>query len=133
MSDGNKNRNYQVFEYLYEEQLKHYCYSLSKYANQTVVGEEKDKTLLMRGRSTVSLCLSMFDWAKFRTAKGGIKIHTQWDEAMKLSNLVNISEAQVYDSKGFEQVVFPKGAIILEDKVYWNFSVTYSLMQGEYG
>lgn len=65
----------------------------------------------------------MFDWAKFRTAKGGIKIHTQWDEAMMLPNLVNISEAQVHDSKGFEQVVFPKGTIILEDKGYWDFSV----------
>jgi Transposase DDE domain/Domain of unknown function (DUF4372) len=123
MSDGNKNRNYQVFEYLYSELLKYYGNSLRKYANQTVVEEVQDKTILIRDSSTISLCLSMFDWAKFRTAKGGIKIHTQWDEAMMLPNLVNISEAQVHDSKGFEQVVFPKGTIILEDKGYWDFSV----------
>ena len=123
MSDGNKNRNYQVFEHLYSELLKYYSHSLSKYANQPIVEEVKDKTILIRDSSTISLCLSMFDWAKFRTAKGGIKIHTQWDEAMMLPNLVNISEAQVHDSKGFEQVVFPKGTIILEDKGYWDFSV----------
>jgi hypothetical protein len=34
----------------------------------------------------------------FGTAKGGIKIHTQWDEAVMLPNLVNISEAKVHDS-----------------------------------
>lgn len=50
----------------------------------------------------------MFDWAKFRTANGGIKIHTQWNEAMMLPNLVNISETAFHDSKGFEQVAFEK-------------------------
>lgn len=123
MSDGNKKRNWKVFEHLYNELLKYYGRSLTKYANQQVVEEVKDLTVLIRDSSTISLCLSMFDWAKFRTAKGGIKIHTQWDEAMMLPNLVNITEAQVHDSKGFEQVVFPKGTIIIEDKGYWDFSV----------
>jgi hypothetical protein len=123
MSDGNKNRNWQVFEHLYNELLNYYGRSLIKYANQRVVDEVKGQTILIRDSSTISLCLSMFDWAKFRTAKGGIKIHTQWDEAMMLPNLVNISEAQVHDSKGFDQVVFPKGTIIIEDKGYWDFNV----------
>ena len=131
MSDGNKNRNCHVFEHLYGELLKYYGNSLSKYANQKVVEEVKDKTILIRDSSTISLCLSMFDWAKFRTAKGGIKIHTQWDEAMMLPNLVNISEAQVHDSKGFEQVIFPKDTIILEDKGYWDFSVIKARIKAE--
>jgi hypothetical protein len=107
MSDGNKNRNWQVFEALYNELLKYYGSSLSKYSNQKVVEEVKDLTILIRDSSTISLCLSLFDWAKFRTAKGGIKIHTQWDEAMMLPNLVCIGEASVHDSKGFEQHIFP--------------------------
>jgi len=123
MSDGNRNRNWQVFESLYNELLKYYGSSLSKHTNQIVVEEVKNETILLRDSSTISLCLSLFDWAKFRTAKGGIKIHTQWDEALMLPNLVNISEASVHDSKGFEQVVFPKGTIIIEDKGYWDFKV----------
>lgn len=123
MSDGNKNRNWQVFEALYNELLKYYGTSLSKYSNQKVVEEVKDLTILIRDSSTISLCLSMFDWAKFRTAKGGIKIHTQWDEAMMLPNLVCIGEASIHDSKGFEQHVFPKGTIIIEDKGYRDFEV----------
>jgi hypothetical protein len=58
-----------------------------------------------------------------RTAKGGIKIHIQWDEALMLPNLVNISEACLHDSNGFEEVVFPKNTIILEDKRYCDFDV----------
>lgn len=113
MSDGNKKRDWQVFEHLYNELLKYYSFSLSKHTNQKVIEEVKNETILLRDSSTISLCLSMFDWAKFRTAKGGIKIHTQWDEAMMLPNLICISEARVSDHKGFEQVVFPKGTIII--------------------
>jgi len=123
MSDGNKNRNWQVFEQLYSELLHYYSNSLSKYADRTIIEEVKEKTILIRDSSTISLCLSMFDWAKFRTAKGGIKIHTQWDEALMLPNLVCIGEASVHDSKGFEQEVFAKDTIILEDKGYWDFDV----------
>ena len=85
----------------------------------------------MSDGSTISLCLGLFDWAKFRTAKGGIKIHTPWDEAMMLPNLVNISEAAVHDRKGFEDVVFPKGTIIIEDKGYWDFSIIKSRIKAE--
>ncbi len=123
MSDGNKNRNWQVFEHLYKQLLSHYGSSLRAHANPQVVNEIEGKTILIRDSSTISLCLGMFDWAKFRTAKGGIKIHTQWDEAMMLPELVNISEAKTHDSKGFEQTVFPKGTIIIEDKAYWDFGV----------
>jgi hypothetical protein len=123
MSDGNKNRNWQVFERFYMKLLSHYGTVLKKHNQQQVIKEVEDQTILIRDSSTISLCLSLFDWAKFRTAKGGIKIHTQWDEALMLPNLVNISEATVHDSKGFEEVVFPKGTIILEDKGYWDFDV----------
>lgn len=123
MSDGNKKRNWQVFERLYSKLLVHYGNVLKKNSQQQVIKEVEDQTILIRDSSTISLCLSLFDWAKFRTAKGGIKIHTQWDEALMLPNLVNISEASVHDSKGFEEVVFPKDTIILEDKGYWDFDV----------
>jgi hypothetical protein len=131
MSDGNKKRNWQVFEQLFNELLKYYGSSLAKYSNQTVIEDVKSLTILIRDSSTVSLCLSMFDWAKFRTAKGGIKIHTQWDEAMMRPNLVNITEASVHDSKGFEQVVFEKGTIIIEDKGYWDFGVIRDRIKAE--
>ena len=131
MSDGNKNRNWQVFEALYNELLTYYGTSLAKYSNQKVVEEVKDLTILIRDSSTISLCLSMFDWAKFRTAKGGIKIHTQWDEAIMLPNLVCIGEASVHDSKGFEQHIFPKGTIIIEDKGYWDFEVIRDRIKAE--
>lgn len=128
MSDGNKKRNWQVFERLYYKLTRHYTMVLGKHSQQQIIKEVEDHTIFIRDSSTISLCLSLFDWAKFRTAKGGIKIHTQWDEALMLPNLVNISEAALHDSKGFKDVVFAKDTIILEDKGYWDFDVIKARM-----
>jgi hypothetical protein len=118
MSDGNKKRDFQVYEDLLYKLLKHYSSGLRYNINRRVIEEVKNETIILRDSTTIGICLALFDWAKFRTAKGGIKIHTQWDEALMLPNLVNISEAKVNDRKGFQQVVFPKGTIIIEDKGY---------------
>lgn len=123
MSDGNKKRDSIVFESLYMSLLSYYSNLLKRHSYRKAIDEVKNKTVLIRDSSTISLCLGLFSWAKFRTAKGGIKIHTQWDEAMMMPNLVNIGEAATHDSKGFEQSVFPKDTIIIEDKGYWDFSV----------
>lgn len=123
MSDGNRKRDSKVFENLYMSLLSYYSNLLKRHAYRKTIDEVKNKTVLIRDSSTISLCLGLFSWAKFRTAKGGIKIHTQWDEAMMMPNLVNISEAATHDSKGFEQTIFPKNTIIIEDKGYWDFHV----------
>lgn len=123
MSDGNKKRTYKVFESLYMNLLSYYSHLLKKHSDRMVLEEVKTQTIYLRDSSVISLCLSLFDWAKYRTAKGGIKIHTQWDEAMMMPNLVCISEAAVHDRNGFENVVFAKDTIIVEDKGYWDFDI----------
>lgn len=123
MSDGNKKRSYQVFESLYNRLLSHYKQVLIKYGQADVIEEIKDTSIKLIDSSTISLCLSMFDWAKFRTAKGGIKIHTCWDDTMMIPDMVNISEAKLHDSKGLSQMVFPKNTVIVEDRAYFDFAL----------
>jgi hypothetical protein len=123
MSDGNKKRGYQVFESLYNRLLGHYKHVLAKHGQANVIEQIKGKSIKLIDSTTISLCLSMFDWAKFRTAKGGIKIHTCWDDTMMIPDMVNISEAKLHDSKGLSQMVFPKNTVIVEDRAYFDFSL----------
>lgn len=44
--------------------------------------------------TTISLCLSLFDWAKFRTTKGAVKMHTLLDYDGKLPAYVNITDGK---------------------------------------
>lgn len=52
---------------------------------EPVIEEVKNETIKLIDSSTMSLCLNLFDRAKFRTAKGGLKIHTVWDDTLGLS------------------------------------------------
>jgi len=123
MSDGNKNRNYKVFEDIYYQLIKHYGRTLTDKRERAVIEEVKNETIKLIDSSTVSLCLNLFDWAKFRTAKGGLKIHTVWDDTLGLPDYINITEAKVHDSKGLASQIFPKGTIVVEDRAYFDFEL----------
>lgn len=123
MSDGNKNRDYRTFEDLYYQLINHYRRTLTDNRDRAIIEEVKNETIKLIDSSTVSLCLSLFDWAKFRTAKGGLKIHTVWDDTLGLPDYINITEAKIHDSKGLENQVFDKGTIIVEDRAYFDFEL----------
>lgn len=126
MSDGNKKRDYQVFEKLYTKLLSHYKSALKKQGMASVIDELKGQNIKLVDSSTISLCLSMFDWAKFRTAKGGAKLHTCLDEETLVPEVVNITEAKVHDRKGLSQLVFPEQTVIVEDRGYFDFELMKS-------
>ena len=123
MSDGNKKRDWRVFEHLYNRLLSHYQSVLKKHHKPHIIKEIKGKVVKLIDSSTISLCLAMFDWAEFRTAKGGIKLHTSFDIDMMLPDVVNITEAKVHDRYGFNQLIFPKDTIIVEDRAYFDFEL----------
>ncbi len=123
MSDGNKKRTYKVFETLYSRLLTHYTSILSKQHKSHIIKEIQGRTIKLIDSTTISLCLSMFDWAKFRTAKGGLKIHTCWDDTLMLPDVVNIAPAKEHDRYGLKQLVFPKSTIIVEDRAYFDFNL----------
>ena len=131
MSDGNKKRDWHVFESLYYRLLSHYKSVLKKHHNTNIIKEIKDKSIKLIDSSVISLCLSMFDWAEFRTAKGGIKLHTAWDDTLMIPEIVNITEAKVHDRYGLEQLIFPKDTIIVEDRAYFDFALMLNRIKAE--
>jgi len=131
MSDGNKNRKWQVFEMIYFKLLSHYTQVLKSKHRTDIIDQVKHHTIKIVDSTTISLCLSLFDWAKFRTAKGGIKIHTCWDDSLQLPDMINITEAKIHDSKGFEQQVFKKDAIIVEDRAYFDFTLMLARIKAQ--
>jgi len=71
--------------------------------------------------TTISLCLSLFDWARFRTKKGAIKMHTLLDYDGGLPVYVNITNGKTGDNKGAYGIPIQKGAVIVADRYYNDF------------
>ena len=59
----------------------------------------------------MSVSLNLFNWAKFRTAKGGIKAHVSLDEATMLPEMVHITEAGVSDRRGVDNFCYQAGTL----------------------
>lgn len=131
MSDGNKNRGWEVFESLYYRLLSYYKETLKSKHQSHIIEEIKNHSIKLIDSTTISLCLSLFNWAKFRTAKGGLKIHTVWDDQLGLPDMVNISEAKMHDRYGLINNVFDKGTIIVEDRGYFDFSLMLARIKAE--
>ena len=75
--------------------------------------------------------MSLFNWAKFRTAKGGLKIHTVWDDQLGLADMVNITEAKLHDRYGLKDHIYAKDTIIVEDRAYFDFELMLLRIKAE--
>ena len=71
--------------------------------------------------STISLCLKLYPWAKFRTTKAGIKMHTLLDLRGNLPVYIHLTDASVHDVKALDTLCIEMGAIYLLDKGYVDF------------
>src|SRR5690606_27542158 len=68
----------------------------------------KRKVLLMDA-TVIPLYLSVFDWAKFRRAKGAVKLHTILDYDGCMPSFVHITDGKTHESKVAKAHSFPKG------------------------
>jgi hypothetical protein len=71
--------------------------------------------------TVVSLCLSLFPWARFRRTKGGIKLHTLLDHDSYLPAFVALSEAREHDIQKARSLRLPKGSIVVMDLGYTDY------------
>ena len=71
--------------------------------------------------TVVSLCLSLFPWARFRRTKGGIKLHTLLDHDGYLPAFVAISPAREHEVQRARSLRLPQGSIVVEDMGYADY------------
>jgi len=119
VSYQNKGRNFQVFMDLYYQLLDRYEPSLErrrKYARRL-----KRKIYIMDS-SIIPLCLSIFDWAKFRTKKGALKLHAVLDYSTGLPAYATITDGKKHDVKIAQQTVFPKDSVLVVDRAYVDYT-----------
>jgi FOG: Transposase and inactivated derivatives len=120
MSAGNTKRNYKVFEDLYYSLLTHYKHELSRRSDYKVIEEIKNKHIKIVDATIMSVCLKLFSWAEYRTAKGGIKAHVSLDEASMLPEVINITAAKTSDRRGVDDFHYPKDTIVVDDRGYFD-------------
>jgi hypothetical protein len=119
ISYQNKNRDWRLFK-------AYYYQLLSQLGQQMNIKQTKFRIkskIFLLDSSTISLCLSLFDWAKYKTAKGAIKMHTLLDYDGNLPAYVNITDGKTADNKGAYEIPLLANSVIVADRYYNDFSL----------
>lgn len=122
IADGLERRNSNLFEELFLELVhrtarmapKHkFCFNHPLYSIDA---------------TTIDLCLSVFDWAKFRKQKGAVKLHCQLDHRGHIPVFAHISDGTMHDvtaARGFFSII--PDSIYCFDKAYIDFKWLHSI------
>jgi hypothetical protein len=119
ISYQNKNRTHELFRDYYFELLQ----SLGQHPKFKQVKFRIKSKIFLLDSTTISLCLSLFDWAKYKTAKGAVKMHTLLDFDGNLPAYINITNGKTADNKGAYEIPLLKGSVIVADRFYNDFSL----------
>jgi len=118
---ANAHRDYRLYE-----EFAYYMTSLAQC-------KRIDREFVLNGRfyafdsTTIDLCLSLYEWARFRKAKGGIKVHTLFDVVTQITQYIHITEAKVHDVNAMDEIPYEPNAFYIFDKGYYDLARLYTI------
>ena len=71
--------------------------------------------------TSIELCLSLFDWAKYQRTKGAVKLHLGLDIRGSIPAFFDMTTGKVNDVNFLDDVIFESGAFYIMDRGYLDF------------
>jgi len=126
LAKANEGRDYRI----YEELAKLLMVRARREYADTDLSMDIDNAVYALDASTIDLCLSVFDWAKFRKTKGAIKLHAMIDLRGNIPSFFMITDGKTHDVKAAPLVPLERESIYVVDRGYvdlkWLWSVDQS-------
>jgi len=126
LSKANENRSWKIYYDLAMLLIKE---AKQLYLNDSDLEVEIKNNVFAIDATTIDVCLSAFWWAKFRTAKGGIKVHTQLDLKTSIPEFIHITTAAVHEVKVMDLITYLPGSFYVIDRGYTDFQRLYHIHQ----
>lgn len=73
--------------------------------------------------TTITLCLGLFDWAKYTTAKGAVKLHMLLDYEGFLPSFANLTTGKVADVTEARRLTIPPNSVVVADRGYEDYEL----------
>ena len=118
---ANQHRPAQLYQDLFHAAYAHFL-QRGGFGQRKAKFRFKNK-LLSHDSTTISLCLSLFPWAQFRRAKGGVKVHTTLDHDSYMPVFVSITTAKQHDLRAARILTLNPGSIIALDRAYNDYQL----------
>lgn len=125
LADANEQRNWHIYA--------NFAMSLIQTAKQLYAGDdfavELDQTVYALDTTTIDLCLSVFPWARFRSTKAAVKLHTLLDLRSNVPSFIHISDGDMHEANVLDILIPEPGSFYIMDRGFTDFSRLYTLQQ----
>lgn len=89
--------------------------------------DARARTVYALDATTIDLCLSVFPWARFRSTKAGVKMHTLLDLRGNIPAFTWITEARFSDVGILDALIPEPGSIYVFDRGFLDFARLHRL------
>jgi len=117
LSYANAHRPWQLFQAVFY-QLVERCQAEAKSRKRKFRFGHK---LLSLDSTVIPLCLSAFDWAHYKRAKGAVKLHMVLDHDGYLPSYAVLTEGKTADITAARQMSFAPGTLLVFDRGYTDY------------
>jgi hypothetical protein len=125
LADANESRDWRIYADFAQRLI---AQARKLYAGESF-GVDISNTAYALDATTIDLCLSMFHWAPFRTAKAAVKVHTLMDLRGSIPSFIHISDGKLHDVNVLDLLIPEAGAFYVMDRAYLDFERLYVLHQ----
>jgi hypothetical protein len=115
----NEHRNWEFFRDYYMCLYR----SLTNEGNFKQVKFKIKRKIYLLDSTTIILCLSLFNWAKYRTTKGAIKLHMLLDYDGFLPTFINVTTGKVADVTEARRLTIPADSVVVADRGYEDYAL----------
>jgi hypothetical protein len=121
LADANRTRDWRIYADLAQRLIVR---ARRLYAHEPL-GLELDQTIYALDSTTIDLCLSLFPWARFRSTKAAVKLHTLLDVRGPIPTMIAVSEGKQADVRVLDELLPEPGAFYVMDRGYVDFERLY--------
>ena len=125
LADANETRDWRIYAEFAQRLI---AQARKLYAGDSL-GLELTSTVYALDSTTIDLCLSLFPWARFRSTKAAVKMHTLLDLRGNIPSFIHISDGKLHDVHTLDLLLPEAGAIYVMDRGYVDFARLYILHQ----
>jgi hypothetical protein len=129
VADANNRRSHEIFEKLFYALLAR-CH---EYLPRKSFSFRND--LYSLDGTVIDLCLTLFDWAKFRKQKGAIRIHTLFHNTTQIPTFLTITDGKKHEitvtKENWEEWGLEKGSILVFDRGYVDYGWYHDLDEAD--
>jgi Domain of unknown function (DUF4372)/Transposase DDE domain len=125
LADANESRDWRIYAEFAQRLI---AQARRLYANESL-GMDLTNTVYALDSTTIDLCMSVFPWARFRSTKSAVKMHTLLDLRGNIPSFIHISDGKLHDVHALDMLIPEPGAIYVMDRGYIDFARLHALHQ----